>query len=463
MTQDPTPPAPDSPSNTNDPARGVPPSPALSGATPNADTSAGMASAEGQSADAAATPHADDARVSPLQFDGDAPASRAAPGCGCGGGSASAAESCAGAAVAQPPATWEDAFLATPGPRTWRDAGILWAKGVCMGTADIIPGVSGGTIAFITGIYESFLSAVASVDLMAIRHFFSGSWKACLARIHLRFLLVLLCGIGLAVVSTAKIVRYAMDFHPVQTWSFFFGLIVASTIILAREVKAWSVARILLLLFGIAFAWWMTGLIPVETPRELWFIFLCGVVSICAMVLPGLSGSFLLVILGQYFYIMGMIPPPFVLAHMLVILVFMSGWVVGIAGFSRFLKWLLARWHEATMCVLTGFLIGALRKVWPWKHPVEVLRTAKDERVLAEVLRWPWTYTDEYTPRVYVQEGLERIPVAHVEEVTHASAHLPEALGLMVLGVVLVLVLEWWANRLQRAARTIPPTMDTAG
>lgn len=353
------------------------------------------------------------------------------------------------AANTPPPATWRDAFFATPGPRTWRDAVILWGKGVCMGTADIIPGVSGGTIAFITGIYESFLNAIASVDLKAIRQFLSGSWKSCLARIHLRFLLVLLFGIGLAVVSTAKVVRYAMDFHPVQTWSFFFGLIVASAIILAREVKGWGVARILLLLGGIVFAWWMTGLIPVETPRALWFIFLCGVVSICAMVLPGLSGSFLLVILGQYYYITGMISNPFVPAHMLVILVFMGGWVVGITGFSRFLKWLLARWHEATMCVLTGFLIGALRKVWPWRHPEEVLRRAgENDRTLVEVLRWPETYTQPYTQQVYIQEGVERIPLEGLETVTKASAHLPEAIGLAVLGVVLVLVLEWWANRL---------------
>lgn len=464
MTQDPTPPTPDSPANTNDSARGIPPSPAPSGATPNAGASAGMQGMEGQSIDSPAPPHAVDPRVSPAQTNRDAQVNRAAPGCGCGCGSTSAPESCDGAASAQPPFTWVDAFLATPGPRTWREAGILWAKGVCMGTADIIPGVSGGTIAFITGIYESFLNAIASVDLVTIRQFFSGSWKACLSRIHLRFLLVLLCGIGVAIVSTARIVHYVIEYHPVQTWSFFFGLIVASAIILAKEVKGWSVARVGLLVGGIVFAWWMTGLIPVETPRALWFIFLCGVVSICAMVLPGLSGSFLLVILGQYFYITGMIKDPFVPAHMLVILVFMSGWVVGIAGFSRFLKWLLARRHEATMCVLTGFLIGALRKVWPWKHPVEVLETEKGGRVLAEVLRWPWTYTEGYTPRVYLQEGLERVPVEHVEAVRHASAHLPEAVGLAVLGVVLVLVLEWWANRLQGQAPTEPDLSNhTAG
>ena len=245
-------------------------------------------------------------------------------------------------------------------------------KGACMGAADVIPGVSGGTIAFIMGIYDQFVGSLASVNAEAVKLLFSGQIKAFWKHINGSFLLSLFIGIGISVVTLAGLMQMLLSDYPIQTWAFFFGLIVASSIFILRSIKDWKLRDGLLLVLGVILGVAVCTLSPTQTPDALWFIFLSGAIAICAMILPGISGSFILLILGKYQYIMGAISG---LAsgndlgkNLLIIGTFLIGAVIGILAFSKFLHWLLARWQKGTMIVLAGFIIGSLVKVWPWSN-----------------------------------------------------------------------------------------------
>ncbi|MBF0278223.1 MAG: DUF368 domain-containing protein [SAR324 cluster bacterium] len=266
---------------------------------------------------------------------------------------------------------WKEAWNFSPGPRTRKEFQWLALKGICMGSADIIPGVSGGTIAFITGIYTQWLAAIASINLIFFKKLLSFELRGALAEVHVRFLLPLLLGIGVAIVSTARLMHYLITEHGVLTWSLFFGLILASIFVVGKEIDQWNGSAILFIGLGALAAFLIVGLIPVSTPESWWFIILSGIIAICAMVLPGLSGSFILLILGKYEFVTGAVKNPFNLENILIILLFASGCAIGIMGFSRILKYLLARYHSATMAILTGVMIGAMRKVWPWKEVLE--------------------------------------------------------------------------------------------
>ncbi len=265
------------------------------------------------------------------------------------------------------------AFMASPGPHDLRSGVFLWLKGVCMGGADIIPGVSGGTIAFITGIYEQLVDAIRSFDIRFVRRLFSFDLVGALSGVHLRFLLCLLFGILTAVVGMARVMHYMLHSHPVEIWSLFFGLIGASIYVVGREIRPLDLKSLSFVVLGGLGSYALVGMIPVSTPETLPFVFFCGAIAICAMILPGISGAFLLLMLGKYEYVTRTLKNPFVLDNFLVILVFAAGAGIGIIVFSRVLHYLLHRWHALTVSVLTGFMIGALRKVWPWK---DVLETA---------------------------------------------------------------------------------------
>lgn len=261
-----------------------------------------------------------------------------------------------------------------------------------MGGADIIPGVSGGTIAFITGIYEQLVDAIRSFDVEFVRRLFKLDITGALGAVHLRFLLCLLFGILTAVVSMARIIHYLLHEHPVEIWSLFFGLIAASIYVVGREIRPLNAVNMLFVLMGAVGSYLLVGMIPVSTPQTLPFIFLCGAIAICAMILPGISGAFLLLMLGKYEYVTGTLKNPFVPENLLVIAVFAAGAGGGIIVFSRVLHYLLHRWHAATVSVLTGFMIGALRKVWPWKEVLEAatirgkLHILREQNVLPETL-----------------------------------------------------------------------------
>ncbi|MBQ8839029.1 MAG: DUF368 domain-containing protein [Bacteroidales bacterium] len=241
-----------------------------------------------------------------------------------------------------------------------------------MGAADVIPGVSGGTIAFIMGIYDEFVGSIASINAEAIKLLFSGRLREFWKHINGNFLLSLVLGILVSVVCLAGLMQYLLSSHPIQTWAFFFGLIVASSIFILRGISGWKLRDGLFLIFGIILGVVVCTLSPTQTPEGLWFIFLSGAIAICAMILPGISGSFILLILGKYQYIMGaisgLVSGEDFGRNLAVLCVFAVGAAVGIIGFSKFLHWLLARYNKETLIVLAGFIIGSLVKVWPWSN-----------------------------------------------------------------------------------------------
>ena len=284
--------------------------------------------------------------------------------------------------------TWKKAWLASPGPRTFAEHAALFFKGVGMGTADIVPGVSGGTVAFITGIYEALLTAISSINSRLVLQVLRLNFKEALAGLHLRFLVSLVFGIALAIISTAHLMHYLLTEHAVQTWSVFFGLITASILVVGHSINK-RFTSFPALILGIILAYGITGLIPLYTPEEPWFIFFSGMIAICAMILPGLSGSFILLILGKYAFITAALRNPVNPDNLEIILIFVAGCLVGILGFSRILRYGLARWHDYTLALLTGIMIGSMRKVWPWKITLESQIIRGKEHVLREENVWP--------------------------------------------------------------------------
>jgi putative membrane protein len=267
--------------------------------------------------------------------------------------------------------TWRDAFFATPGPANGRTAINLALKGLAMGSADVIPGVSGGTIALITGIYEDLIGALRSIDANVAKKLLALDIKGVAATVHVRFLLALFSGIFVAILSLARLMNYLLHHHPVPTWSLFFGLIAASTFMIGKHVANWFGKAGVSFVAGVIAATLIVNLIPMQTPEDLWFIFLCGVVAICAMILPGISGAFILLILGKYAYVTGALKNPFLPHNLTVIIVFCIGCAIGLLGFSRVLNYLLQKFHNLTMAFLTGLIAGSMQKIWPWKEVVE--------------------------------------------------------------------------------------------
>jgi putative membrane protein len=243
----------------------------------------------------------------------------------------------------------------------------VFLRGLLMGAADIVPGVSGGTMAFITGIYDTLLASIRAFDLTFLRKLFrldlAGAWY----HVNGAFLLALLAGIATSIFSLAQIVSWLLENHPVPLWAFFFGLILSSTVVLLREVKQWSTAVVFSLLAGVVIALLIALSPVVNLDVGLWGVFLAGFVAICAMILPGISGSFILVLLGMYSTVLIAIKS----FDLMFIVVFAFGAGSGLLCFSRLLHWLLHRFRESTMALLTGFLFGSLVVVWPWKRVLE--------------------------------------------------------------------------------------------
>lgn len=250
--------------------------------------------------------------------------------------------------------------------RTIKDYVTLALKGMAMGAADVVPGVSGGTIAFIVGIYDELINSIKSINAHSLKLLFTGKipsfWKA----INGNFLFSILLGIGISVFSLAELITWLLVTHPIMVWAFFFGLVLASTWFVSKDIKEWNVKTVASFIVGAAVAYYITVATPTETPSNLLFIFLCGVIAICAMILPGISGSFILVLLGKYFYIMDAVKG----LKFEVLLVFAAGALIGITSFSRVLSFALVRFRNSTLALLTGFMLGSLNKVWPWKEKI---------------------------------------------------------------------------------------------
>lgn len=292
--------------------------------------------------------------------------------------------------------------------RTFKDYSLLILKGMGMGAADVVPGVSGGTIAFIVGIYQELLDSIKSISKDSLKLLFTGKFPAFWKEINGNFLLSIVTGICISVFSLAKIITSLLVTHPILVWAFFFGLVLASTWFVSKDIKQWSWKTILSYIIGIAAAYYITVSTPTETPDNLFFIFFCGAIAICAMILPGISGSFILVLLGKYFYIMEAVKS----LNVTVMLVFTCGAFLGITTFARILSFALRKFHDITIAVLAGFMFGSLNKVWPWKKTIE-------------------TYIDSH--------GVTK-PL--IETNILPDQLLWEAIGLMILGFAIVYFLE---------------------
>ena len=286
-----------------------------------------------------------------------------------------------------------------------------------MGAADVVPGVSGGTIAFITGIYEELINSIKSVNLHSIKLFFTGKFTEFWETINGTFLISVLTGIAISVFSLAKGLEYLLENFPILVWAFFFGLIIASAIYVARYIKKWNTSVIIAGVAGIITAYFITVISPAEANSTWWFIFLSGAIAICAMILPGISGSFILLLLGMYKFILEAVGD----LNLAVVLTFLAGAAIGIIAFSNVLAWLLKKYHNITIAVLAGFMIGSLNKVWPWKEVTE-------------------TFTDRHGEiRPLVEQNI--LP-GNYEQITGQQSLLAGAVLLAIFGFALIFIIE---------------------
>lgn len=243
---------------------------------------------------------------------------------------------------------------------------MITLRGIAMGAADIVPGVSGGTIAFITGIYEELISSLGNINLKAVILLRKEGLKSFWKHINGNFFVFLFLGIAISILTLSKIVVYLLATYPVLLWSFFFGLVIASAIIVGKSIKTWNVITTICLLTGTVAAGYISSIESVAAGGDSWYIFLSGAIAICAMILPGISGAFILVLLGSY----GIVMSGLKTKDLTLIAYFMGGCLVGILAFSKILKYLFQNFKPYTLAVLCGFLIGSLYKIWPWKNRV---------------------------------------------------------------------------------------------
>ena len=237
-----------------------------------------------------------------------------------------------------------------------------------MRAADVVPGVSGGTIAFISGIYEELIDSISKVNLKTLGLWKKEGFSAMWSEVNGNFLLSLIVGIGMSIVSLARVIRYLLETQPILIWSFFFGLVLASIIYVAKQIYRWNIGTVLLMISGAVIAYFITTLSPQEAQYSYWYVFLSGALAICAMILPGISGSFILLLLGMYKPVLDAINDK----ELGLLIILMLGAVTGLLSFSKLLKWLFDNFENLTLAVLTGFIVGSLNKIWPWK---EVLRS----------------------------------------------------------------------------------------
>jgi putative membrane protein len=249
-----------------------------------------------------------------------------------------------------------------------------------MGAADVVPGVSGGTIAFITGIYEELINSIKGINLKAIKLFFTGRWLSFWKQVNGNFLLAVFSGIFISVLSLAKVLEYLLENQPVLIWSFFFGLVLASSYVVSRKITKWQYPKVVALVAGIGIAFYITSVTPTTTTDASWFVIFSGGLASCAMILPGISGSFILLLLGKYTFALHAVNERIILD----LLLLGAGAVTGLILFANLLSWLLKKYHDITIAVLVGFMIGSLNKIWPWKETLKTIIVEGEVRPLVE-------------------------------------------------------------------------------
>jgi len=285
-----------------------------------------------------------------------------------------------------------------------------------MGAANVIPGVSGGTMALILGIYEELINAIRSINLKFVRLITILNIKEALSSVSWPFLLPVGLGVLLATFSLAEVLSWLLDRYPVIVWSFFFGLIVSSVITVSRVIKQWRISAIVAIAVGTIIAYGLFGVIPVSTPNAPWFIFVSGFIAICAMILPGISGAYILVLLGKYHYTLEALNNK----DFFTLFIIGAGALVGLISFAQILGWLLKKYHDLTMAILIGLMCGSLRKIWPWKETVT-------------------TFIDSHGKEIpSLQSNI--IPSSFTIEVGFA-------LLFMLIGILLIWGLDLWARK----------------
>ncbi|GGC98672.1 DUF368 domain-containing protein [Halopseudomonas salina] len=303
-------------------------------------------------------------------------------------------------------------------PDSFSSLCIIFFKGLAMGAADVVPGVSGGTIAFISGIYERLLAAIAACTPAKVVWLCQGRWRETWTAIDGTFLVVLLAGILTSIASLARVISYLLVAWPQLIWAFFFGLILVSIWLVGKQIGRWNASTVAALIGGAVFAYLITVAVPLQWEATPLMLFLAGSIAICAMILPGISGSFILLLLGLYGAVLGAVKE----FDVTLLGIFMLGCVAGLLCFSRLLGWLLSHLRHITLAFLTGLLIGSLNMVWPWKQTLTWRENSKGESVaLQQENLWPMQYESILGEPSYWQAGL----------------------ALMLLAVVLVLALEW--------------------
>ncbi|MCC5929585.1 MAG: DUF368 domain-containing protein [Cyclobacteriaceae bacterium] len=302
---------------------------------------------------------------------------------------------------------------------------ILFLKGMAMGAADVVPGVSGGTIAFITGIYEQLLNAIKSIDGKALKYLSKREFSAFWSHIDGSFLLILVSGILFSVLSLARIIHYLLDTHPIQLWSFFFGLVLISAVLVFKTIKKWQLKVLISAVAGCILAWVITTSTPATLPDNTFFVFLAGAIAICAMILPGISGSFILLILGKYEFIINALKE----FDLITIGIFLIGCVVGLLSFARIVSWALKKYYDITIALLAGFMLGSLRKIWPWKETLSYRLNSKGEEV------------------PFMQQ--EILPTEYLSK-TGADPFLFQALFFAALGILIVIGIEKYAAYMKK-------------
>lgn len=302
---------------------------------------------------------------------------------------------------------------------------LITLKGIAMGAADVVPGVSGGTIAFIAGIYEELITSINRINLEALTILKNKGIKACWKYINGNFFLALLSGVAISILSLAKGVKWLLENQPIGVWSFFFGLMIASVFFLSKDIKKWNLATILAMFLSGILAYFITIIPPLASNNGLIFIFFSGALAICAMILPGISGAFILVLLGAYHTVLGALDS----WNFKIIGVFALGAIFGILSFAKTLKWFFQHYKNVTIAGLTGFIIGSLNKVWPWK----------------ETLRYG---TDSHGNQVPIWEK-SILPTTY-ETIVGANSQLIVAILLALAGFFVLYGLEKWASKLNK-------------
>lgn len=307
--------------------------------------------------------------------------------------------------------------------RSTKKYALTYFKGMAMGAADIVPGVSGGSIALIAGIYQELLNSINSFTLDNVKLLTRFEFARFFKAVNGKFLLSLFLGILTSVFALSSVITFLMREHPIPLWSFFSGLILVSAFLILKDIKRWHLGVVLAVIVGAAIAWWVTNLPPTTTPNAIWFTFLSGSIAICAMILPGISGSFILLILGQYEPILEAVKD----RNIFKLAVFAAGCAVGILTFSRVVSWLLKKYHSATIGLLSGFMLGSVNELWPWKL----------------VTAWRTSSSGEQKP--FLDENI--LPGNYMELVGK-EPQLMAAIAAFAFGIVLVLLIEWLAAKL---------------